>query len=274
MSIDFILQALSQKKLAKSYLLIGNDHDAKLNFTKELSKILNCKNKSSTIKACKVCQNCQWIENDNHPKVPLTLAVEDSNGKKNIKISELRKLQEELVYGSDYFRVIVIEDVHFQVLNRHSVASLLKTIEEAKSNIIFLLMAQSPEVVIPTIKSRSQILNLGQTESFQPDNSVNGLVKEFNQFNKLQDPLAITIFSEKLAGEEKQTIIELFEFLQKDYSQNLLINSLVQAQKIISLDNALKKIKAFVRVKSVIHELLNEIARIERSCSTQSISVT
>ncbi len=81
--------------------------------------------------------------------------------KQDISISQTRQLRERLANGSWLrgYQVVVINEA--EKLNEESGNSLLKLLEEPGSNTIFFLITTDGEAVLPTIRSRSQLVHFG-----------------------------------------------------------------------------------------------------------------
>ncbi|NBV99563.1 MAG: hypothetical protein EBR67_08680 [Proteobacteria bacterium] len=174
--LTFLNKVLNQGQLASSYIFSGeNCSSEKYLIAKELNKILNCEknlalidditnqpyineNKSNKLStACNSCQNCKWLTEDKHPKTPLLINLEKG---KNIKIEDIKKLQDTLSQSSSFFRIIIIDPADYEYLNKHSANALLKSIEEPHPRTLYLLFASSSKSVLGTLKSRSQCLQI------------------------------------------------------------------------------------------------------------------
>ena len=90
------------------------------------------------------------IQNGSHPNFYLIDIVSE---KKNIDISQIRNLISDLRMSSlnDNPKIILIDNIHY--LNKNSINTLLKTLEEPGDNTFFILINSNKEV-LPTLKSR------------------------------------------------------------------------------------------------------------------------
>lgn len=170
--------AVSRGRLAHAYLLSGRAQEDKWQLSRQLACFLNCqghdKEKAGScafklglfdsqlpdeINTHKLCQNCSWIINNQHPQAFVQLQGEDTKSGK-IAVEKARLLASELTKTSDYFRVVVIPDASESIMHRPAANALLKTIEEPPANTVFILFADHFDDVLPTIVSRCQVLNL------------------------------------------------------------------------------------------------------------------
>ncbi|MEP2988977.1 MAG: AAA family ATPase [Parasphingorhabdus sp.] len=85
-------------------------------------------------------------------------SLEEHELARNIKISQVRSLQSLFASQSSIsqYRVVVIDAI--DDLESSSANALLKNLEEPPKNTIFLLVSHAPERLLPTIRSRCQIL--------------------------------------------------------------------------------------------------------------------
>jgi len=152
--------------LPQSILFYGNDFDAQYTLSKEIARLLNCKNDKSD--NCE-CLNCKWIREDSHPAVMLISKndnkPESDQSKNVISIEQSTMIKEMLVNSSEFHRVFIFcdrdENNNITGLNQQSFQavtanSLLKIIEEPHSGVTFIFLTRYLEDLLPTIISRSQ----------------------------------------------------------------------------------------------------------------------
>jgi hypothetical protein len=159
-------------RLPGAYLLIGRAQEDKIQLAKELVSALNCSEKSisderfcllSGNEATNWCPNCRWIAQDEHPQAWQVLAGDETKTGK-IPVEKARELSEELGKSSRYFRAVIVKEASEEYFHRPAANALLKTIEEPKGRIIFLLFALALSDVLKTIASRCQIIELRFSE--------------------------------------------------------------------------------------------------------------
>lgn len=152
-AIEFLQKELRFKREAGTYLFYGVDRDLLKKFAKSFAKSLNCINYTDNF--CGVCESCIRIESETHGDLEI---LDDITG---IKIEKIR----ELVYGDSITsyegkkKIYIIRDV--EKLRKESANALLKLIEEPNSGSFFILTSTGLNV-LPTIKSRSILLNILQ----------------------------------------------------------------------------------------------------------------
>lgn len=84
--------------------------------------------------------------------------LEEHELKRNISIAQIRSLQSLFATQASIstYRVVVIDAI--DDLERGGANALLKNLEEPPKNTVFLLVSHAPERLLPTIRSRCQIL--------------------------------------------------------------------------------------------------------------------
>ncbi len=132
-----ILTNFQNHKLHHATLLNGKKGIGKASFAKEIAK--------------EIIQT----KNDNHPDL---LTIEKDDGKKEITVDKIRKIHSFLSQTSaiSNYRFIIIDSVC--ELNKSASNAILKILEEPNQNNFLILVAHNLNRVLPTIRSRCQII--------------------------------------------------------------------------------------------------------------------
>lgn len=161
------LQAQRQR-LPHALLLIGQRGLGKFELAREFAAGLLCEQQTGDGKACGQCLACNWFEQGNHPDFrllqPDALADEGEaeEGKKKasqqITIDQIRDLDDFFNVGTHRagLRIVIVNPT--ETMNRNAANALLKTLEEPSSNTLFLLISNEPLKLLPTIRSRCQVV--------------------------------------------------------------------------------------------------------------------
>ena len=277
---EFFNQSLNKNRLVRSYLLTGRALKDKLELIKQLNLVLNCQEntQSSVLKAaCKQCQNCRWIETNTHPRTPLILEPQGSiegesetlneettpntkRKKDEIDIAQARALVSELLQSSEYFRIVIVTDASLKVFGDKPANTLLKAIEEAKPNTLFMLLCESEDNVLNTIVSRSQTIHFNSTDITEYQETSHELYKDLKQWlesSAANSRLEQILKAEQLSEAEDEHLIEMLNLLQDEYANsNIDIKS---ANKIMVIENASSDLRRFVRKKAVLGQLLGSL---------------
>lgn len=165
---------ISQRaRLAHALLFHGQEGIGKSVLARQYAHALLCETPLAAGFACGVCKACHWLSQGAHPDFLLIQPesmteeegeeTEDGEGKKskrkpskNIKIEQIRNMQETLATGSHQagLRVIIIEPA--EAMQAVTANALLKSLEEPPPDTLFLLVSGEASRLLPTIRSRCQ----------------------------------------------------------------------------------------------------------------------
>lgn len=154
-------------RLPHALLLKGAQGIGKFDLAMNFAQSLLCESPQEDGTPCAACNSCHWFEQDCHPdfrKVqPDALSAseegeEKANGKKpsrEISVDQIRDLSSfcNLSAHSGGYRVVVINPA--ESMNLNAANSLLKTLEEPTDKLLFILVSNKPQQLLPTILSRS-----------------------------------------------------------------------------------------------------------------------
>ena len=156
-------------RLPHALLLSGPQGIGKFIFAKDIARALLCESPASNGWACGTCGACRWYEEGNHPDFRLItpeseMSPEELIGKKAlshaIKIEQIRELGAFVGLSSHRggLRVIIIHPA--EAMNAAAANALLKSLEEPPSGVVFILVSGQTKSLLPTIRSRCQIITL------------------------------------------------------------------------------------------------------------------
>lgn len=149
---------------ASAYLLTGPAGVGKYAFARAVAKTLLCIRGSSDFVACGECSSCREFDAGSHADFAEVAKPAD---RASIPIDLLigppdRRMQEGLCHWTGLRpvrgdrKVAIIDDADY--LAEEGANSLLKTLEEPPPGCVIFLIASSAERLLPTIRSRSQII--------------------------------------------------------------------------------------------------------------------
>lgn len=103
--------------------------------------------------ACGQCRSCQLLASGYHPDL---LRIAPEEGKRQIRIDTIRDVNRFVSQTAQQggYRVIVISPA--EAMNVAASNALLKSLEEPGDQTLFILLADVPSRVLPTIRSRCQ----------------------------------------------------------------------------------------------------------------------
>lgn len=145
-------KALQRGRMPNSLLFCGPPGVGKIDLAHVVAKALNCLNLEND--ACETCTSCTAINKGNFPDVMRIAAERDI-----LKIEQMRELKKAAylkpMVGRK--RVFIIDSA--ERMNPKAANSLLKILEEPPSFSYIILVTSYPYIILPTIKSRCQVLN-------------------------------------------------------------------------------------------------------------------
>jgi DNA polymerase-3 subunit delta' len=157
---DLLSRAVGRGTLPPSLLFSGPEGVGKRLTAVALAQALNCERpvmRDGAPDACDECAACTRIGRGVHADV-LILEPGDSGA---IKLDQVRDAIDRTAYRpfEGRRRVVVVDDA--QALNVEAQNALLKTLEEPPPASVFVLVADRPDVLLPTVRSRCQRIRFG-----------------------------------------------------------------------------------------------------------------
>lgn len=155
--VQTLTNAFLNNKLHHAYLLTGIRGIGKTTTARIIAKTLNCSNlatKNNALMPCEECSNCVSVKNGSHPDI-LEFDAASHTGIDDIKT---------MLEGVSYFpvlgkyRVFIVDEIH--MLSTKAFNSLLKTLEEPPSHVVFIFATTELQKVPVTILSRCQKFSL------------------------------------------------------------------------------------------------------------------
>lgn len=160
-----------RERFAHAWLVHGVPGIGKIQFAKAAAASLLC-TQPVQARACGQCDACLWCQHGNHPDLrlirPEALAQEEEGTvgeskqtpSKEIRVEQLRQLHTWFNTATHRggYRVAVLYPA--ESLNQISANALLKVLEEPPASTVFLLVADAPDRLLPTIVSRCRRLVL------------------------------------------------------------------------------------------------------------------
>ncbi|MBI1745298.1 MAG: DNA polymerase III subunit delta' [Acidobacteria bacterium] len=145
--------ALQHGHLAHALLLAGPEGVGKKRVALELAKRLNCQ-KPVSAEPCDACSSCRRIPQNLHPDVQVIAPTESVY----IRIEQARYLRTEAYFRplEGRRRVFIIDEA--DRMNKEAANAILKTLEEPPETTVIILITASPQALLPTIRSRCQLL--------------------------------------------------------------------------------------------------------------------
>lgn len=155
-AVDLLARAIQGGRPSHAYLFTGPAHVGKTTVARAMAQALVCERRAQGDGApCGVCGACQRVAENRYPDVQFVAAA-----KNVIQIDQVRALQADAAISplEGRHKVFVISEIERATLPAAN--ALLKTLEEPPPQVALLLTSSRRDLVLPTIRSRCQVINL------------------------------------------------------------------------------------------------------------------
>jgi DNA polymerase III delta' subunit len=164
-AIDWLTRAYESDRLPHGLIFAGPVGVGKATTARALGALWLCEKPKDT-KPCGTCDSCRVFDAGNHPDFHVVtkelIRYHDKTGKsKGIDLS-INVVRPEIVEPAGRKavmgrgKVFMIEQA--ELMNAQAQNALLKTLEEPAGRTLIILLTDAPDVLLPTIRSRSQLL--------------------------------------------------------------------------------------------------------------------
>jgi DNA polymerase-3 subunit delta' len=160
-AIDLLRRALAAQRVRHAYLFTGPEHIGKTLLAQRFAQTLLCTGgpdpRVAPQSPCGTCLACRKVIHGNHPDLHFISRAPD---KQFILIEQVRALQGDSARKTLEGRrnIFIIRGMH--EMNVQAANCLLKTLEEPQPDVVLLLTASDPGLLLPTILSRVQQVSL------------------------------------------------------------------------------------------------------------------
>ncbi len=156
--------AIEADTLPHAFLIIGPDGSGKRTLARELAAALNCESRGvcTSPLPCHSCNSCRRIAENNFTDIKKLIRTD---GKVTVGVDEVRLFREDMFLSAteSTHKIYVIEEADKLTVNAQN--ALLTVLEEPPSNVVILLLAESADKILTTIKSRAQTISMQRFEA-------------------------------------------------------------------------------------------------------------
>lgn len=146
---------LESQRLAHAYLFYGEGGLGKYTLAKQFAQNVFCN--SNQEKPCGRCSHCFKIQKNMHPDL-IEIGAHDSE--QILSVEEIRKVKRQASKKPNeaLYQIFIVH--HAQRLSPSAANAFLKILEDPPETVIFLLLADHKNNVLPTIMSRCVLIPL------------------------------------------------------------------------------------------------------------------
>lgn len=155
---ELLVDTAARGELHHSIILHGPSRATLHELAVRIAKTLNCLNRSTGDD----CLTCQRIDKRIHPDVHF---IDVAGDRKLISVEQIREMVAESVLRPYEGRAKVFIIDPADAVSGSAYNATLKTLEEPAGDTFFILLTRSPDLLLPTIRSRSQSIHVGGEES-------------------------------------------------------------------------------------------------------------
>ena len=158
--------------------------------------------------------------------------------KTEYSIEQIKEIVRETTIYQPYKRIYVLEN--FNLSSQEAQNAFLKTLEENKNNIQFILTALSIHQLLPTIISRVKVINLNKNIKLQIDKEIEKIFEDFIKNNSMDilNLNEINIRSKTKALELLNQIIVFFRNrIHKDKNAIIILKKILSIKPLLENNN-------------------------------------
>ncbi|MEK7511647.1 MAG: DNA polymerase III subunit gamma/tau, partial [Patescibacteria group bacterium] len=144
-----LLNEISTDRLVHAYLFCGPRGTGKTTIARLLAKAANCLTIESSGEPCNHCSNCEDILAGRSMDM-IEIDAASHTGVDNVRENIIQNAR--FTPGKSKYKVFIIDEVH--MLSTQAFNALLKTLEEAPVQTVFILLTPAKTNLLETIQSR------------------------------------------------------------------------------------------------------------------------
>ncbi len=190
-------------KQSHAYIVSSASQEAGLEKAWELAAAAVCS--ASGKRPCGLCRDCRKAANRIHPDIRLVERLLDDKGKqkRNLLVDQIRELAVDacILPNEAEGKAYILCDA--DTMNEAAQNAALKLLEEPPRGVVFVLCAQNPQLLLPTVRSRCVEVGLGTAQDPEEEEAQK-LAKAFLRrcLGKEQTLFAWCVQNEGLDGQQ------------------------------------------------------------------------
>lgn len=168
-ALGVLTRAIADDRVAHAYLFSGAAHTGKTLTALQFAQALNCVGETAASGTpCGKCRACERIASGNHPDVEIVGVggicderEHEHRDSRDIRVCQIRRM-ESVISRAPFegrYRVQIIDPA--SSMNEIAQNALLKTLEEPPANVVIVLITDSEDPLLETIRSRARRVAFG-----------------------------------------------------------------------------------------------------------------
>ncbi len=155
MDLSDLQKRLSSGKLFHAYIVTGGDADARKAAGELIARAAVCSGSGDV--PCGVCRDCRKVQRGVHPDVELIAREE---GAREHTVDAMRAVRARAAVLPNEARRSVYIILDADAMNPQAQNAMLKVFEEPPAHAVFVLLADNPQRLLETVRSRCETVNL------------------------------------------------------------------------------------------------------------------
>ena len=166
-------RAIEANTLPHAFLVTSPKGSGKKTLALELCAALNCENKDElgAPLPCHKCNSCRRIAEGNYTDI---VRLKRTGERATIGVEDVRLFRDDMFLSptESRYKIYIVEEA--EKLTPNAQNALLTVLEEPPKNVIILLLADSADKILTTVKSRTQLISM---QRFYPEELRSYLIK-------------------------------------------------------------------------------------------------
>lgn len=222
--------AIIEDRLPHAFLINGLEGSGKKTLAQQIAMALNCELRDSkeVPLPCNRCNTCRRIREGNFTDI---MRVRRSGEKATIGVDDIRLFRDDMFLSptESTYKIYIIEEADRLTVNAQN--ALLTVLEEPPKNVIIILLCESSDKILTTIKSRAQSIPMQRFEFEELKKATFAICENAKRYSDMNPALAdglimssdgrigraISLFSEKESkenNEDRNVIIRIINSLR------------------------------------------------------------
>lgn len=214
--------AAATGRLSHAYIISGPPGSGKHALADRLAAAYVCSGTGE--KPCGGCSGCRKARGGIHPDI---IRITRPEGKQNILVEQVRGLRADAYIRPNEAerKVFLIEDA--QSMNESAQNALLKVLEDGPGYLSFLLLTESLQQLLPTIRSRCEVLSLVCLDEDTPEanEELRQMAEEFAALLTDGEEIALMEYTVGLENKkwDREDLLAFFDAVEAALHPQLLV---------------------------------------------------